>query len=96
MLSAVRRQNSQLKPLITAQNAGATPTLQIIIGITMKNKPKKLAAVLELSRQELKYLSRGVEELAKVYISHCSRDFNTEDLHESVKKKLEIALGSFE
>lgn len=95
MLSAARRQKSLRKPLTTARSAGAILFLQNIIGI-MKNKPKKLAAVIELNRQELKYLLRGVDELAKVYISHCSRDFNTEDLHENVKKKLEIALGSFE
>lgn len=62
----------------------------------MKNKPKKLAAILELNPQELKYLLRGVGELSRVYISNCSRDFNTEDLHESVKKKLEMAISSFE
>jgi len=62
----------------------------------MKNQPKKLAAILELNKQELKYLLYGVSELSKTYIAHCSRDYNTEDLHEAVKKKLEIALGSFE
>jgi len=62
----------------------------------MKTKPKKLAAILELNKQELKYLLCGVAELSKTYIAHCSRDYNTEDLHDTVKKKLETALGSFE
>ena len=61
----------------------------------MKNKPKKLAAMLELNPQELKYLLRGVEELSKAYIAHSNRDFNTEDLHDKVKKKLENAEESF-
>ena len=62
----------------------------------MKSQPKKLAAVLELNKQELKYLLCGVGELSKTYIAHCSRDFNTEDLHDKVKKKLEIALNGLE
>lgn len=60
-------------------------------------KPKKLAATLELNYQELKYLLRSVAELSRACVAHGgSRDYNMEDLHEAVKKKLEIAVGSFE
>lgn len=69
---------------------------QTISGNVVKTKPKKLAAILELNKQELKYLLCGVAELSKTYITHCSRDYNTEDLHDKIKTKLEIALASFE
>lgn len=62
----------------------------------MKAKPKKLAAVVELNSQELKYLLCGLGELSKTYIAYCSRDYNTEELHDQVKNKLETALGSFQ
>jgi hypothetical protein len=61
----------------------------------MKNQQKKIASVVELNKQELKYLLCGVGELSKTYIAHCNRDFNTEDLHDKVKAKLETALASF-
>lgn len=98
MLSAVKRQKKQRPHLTIAQSvAEQLIRLKTIGNIQkMKNKPKKLAAILELNPQELKYLLRGVEELSRVYISHCSRDYHTEDLHETVKKKIETAIGSFE
>jgi len=60
-------------------------------------QPKKLAAVLELNKQELKYLSCGIQELSRSYTAHhCGRDFDMEDLHDTVKKKLETALEALE
>ena len=60
----------------------------------MKNKPKKIAAYLELTRQELKYLLHGVDQAAKVF--SCSRDYDEEDLHDKLKLKLDTALKSLE
>lgn len=56
-----------------------------------------ISRVLELNAQELKYLLCSVKELSRAYVFQGgSRDYNTEDLHDAVKKKLETALGSFE
>ena len=59
------------------------------------NKPK-LAAVLELNRQELEYLLRCIAAESKLYVSTGSRDFYAEDLHDKVKAKLGNSLASFE
>ena len=53
----------------------------------MKIKPqlKKLAALLELDKQELKYLLFSLDKMP----------YHTEELHEKIKMKLDIALNSF-
>ena len=61
----------------------------------MKNKPKKLAAVLEFDKRELEYLLRCMAAESKLYVSSGSRDFYAEELFEKVKKKLENAVESF-
>jgi hypothetical protein len=56
-----------------------------------KTKPKKLAVGIMLEKPELEYILRGI---IKSPVS-CSRDYSTEELHDKVKQKLEIALVSF-
>jgi hypothetical protein len=67
----------------------------IIIGYIQMKKPKKLAAVLEFDKPELEYLLRCMLAEAKFYVRSGSRDFYAEELFERVKKKLEVAAGSF-
>lgn len=55
-----------------------------------KNHPKKLAAYLELNKQELKYILNGIAALNKIYSP--SRDYSAEDLHDKLKVKLDNAL----
>ena len=56
---------------------------------------KKLAAILELNYQELKYLLHGISNLDKHYLSD-PRDYTREDLAEKLKNKLEKALTNVE
>ncbi len=57
----------------------------------MKNKPKKLAAILELDKKELKYLIHGVKLMAKEY----NQDYD-KSLHDKIEIKLETAINSFD
>jgi hypothetical protein len=58
----------------------------------MKTKPKKLAAVLEMDRQELKYLLWSLSQRRL----EVSRDYNAEEQHDKLKIKIEAALNSME
>lgn len=55
---------------------------------------KKLAAVLELNQQELKYLLHGLTHLDRYY-NVGNRDFTREEMHEKLKAKLEKASNDF-
>jgi hypothetical protein len=51
---------------------------------------RKIAAILELNAQELKYLLHGLKQLDMHYNAG-SRDFNREEMHEKLQQKLEKA-----
>jgi len=63
----------------------------------MKTKPRKIAAVIELDLQELKYLLHGIAKASYAETMRGgNRDYYTEDLHDRVKTKLGNALASLE
>jgi len=53
----------------------------------------KIAAIVELNAQELKYLLHALTKLDAHY-NVGSRDFNREEMHEKLQTKLEKAASS--
>ncbi len=64
--------------------------------LIMKQKPKKLAAFVEVDHAEIKYLLLAMGAQNRAYVSTGSRDFYAEELHDKIREKLTKALESLE
>lgn len=60
--------------------------------LKMKQKPKAIAALVEMDRAELKYLLLAMSAQNRAYVNTGSRDFYAEELHDKIREKLTKAL----